>query len=111
MSGLFDIGVTILLFILVLGGLVLVHELGHFITARLARVRVLEFGVGFPPRAKSLGRGGVSAADAASYKLRRAEAIARRTGRPRSCWRRSSNHPRSPPAPCTRSTGCRSAAS
>jgi regulator of sigma E protease len=82
MSGLFDIGISILLFILVLGGLVLVHELGHFITARLARVRVLEFGVGFPPRAKSLGRGGVSAADAASYKLRRAEAIARAQGDP-----------------------------
>src|SRR6185436_14603268 len=29
-------------------------EFGHFITARLASVRVLEFGVGFPPRAKVL---------------------------------------------------------
>ena len=53
------------LFILVLGGLVLVHELGHFVTARIARVRVLEFGIGFPPRARILGRGGVSAADTA----------------------------------------------
>jgi regulator of sigma E protease len=33
---------------------VLVHELGHFVTARLAGVRVLEFGIGFPPRAKVL---------------------------------------------------------
>ena len=49
---------TILLFFLILGGLVLVHELGHFAVARLARVRVLEFGIGFPPRAKVLGRGG-----------------------------------------------------
>ena len=65
MSGVFDVLVSVLLFILVLGGLVLVHELGHFITARLAKVRVLEFGVGFPPRARSLGRGGVSAGDAA----------------------------------------------
>ncbi len=32
----------------------LVHELGHFVTARLAGVRVLEFGIGFPPRAKVL---------------------------------------------------------
>jgi regulator of sigma E protease len=44
--------ITILLFILILGGLVVIHELGHFITARLANVRVLEFGIGFPPRAK-----------------------------------------------------------
>ena len=32
--------ITILLFALILGTLVLVHELGHFIVARLARVRV-----------------------------------------------------------------------
>ena len=35
----------------------LIHELGHFVTARWAKVRVLEFGIGFPPRAKVLGRG------------------------------------------------------
>ena len=44
--------ITVFLFFFVLGTLVLVHELGHFITARLAGVRVLEFGIGFPPRAK-----------------------------------------------------------
>lgn len=49
-----DLLVTVVLFIVVLGGLVLLHELGHFVTARLARVRVLEFGIGFPPRAKVL---------------------------------------------------------
>src|SRR5215203_3281782 len=49
--------ITIVLFILILGSLVLVHELGHFITARMARVRVLEFGIGFPPRARILGKG------------------------------------------------------
>ena len=37
-----------------LGALVVIHELGHFVTARLASVRVLEFGIGFPPRAKVL---------------------------------------------------------
>jgi regulator of sigma E protease len=37
---------------------VLVHELGHFVTARLAGVRVLEFGIGFPPRARVIARGG-----------------------------------------------------
>ncbi len=31
--------------------LVVVHELGHFATARAMGVKVLEFGVGFPPRA------------------------------------------------------------
>jgi regulator of sigma E protease len=76
MSAILDIVVTILLFIIVLGGLVLVHELGHFITARLARVRVLEFGVGFPPKAKSLGRGGVSKADTAAYRQAREAALA-----------------------------------
>jgi regulator of sigma E protease len=50
--------VTIVLFFLILGTLVLVHELGHFVTARLAGVRVLEFGIGFPPRARILRSGG-----------------------------------------------------
>jgi regulator of sigma E protease len=46
--------VGVLLFIVILGVLVLVHEIGHFVTARRAGVRVLEFGIGFPPRAKVL---------------------------------------------------------
>jgi regulator of sigma E protease len=50
--------VTLLLFVVVLGGIVLVHELGHFIAARVAGIRVLEFGIGFPPRARVLGRRG-----------------------------------------------------
>ncbi len=50
--------ITIVLFFVILGGLVLVHEIGHFVTARLAKVRVLEFGIGFPPRARVLKRGG-----------------------------------------------------
>jgi regulator of sigma E protease len=54
MTALANTLVTLVLFIVVLGSLVLVHELGHFITARLAGVRVLEFGIGFPPRAKVL---------------------------------------------------------
>ena len=45
---------AILLFIVVLGGIVLIHELGHYLTARALNVRVLEFGIGFPPRAKVL---------------------------------------------------------
>jgi regulator of sigma E protease len=45
--------VPILLLILI--PLVLVHEFGHFLTARLAGIRVLEFGIGFPPKAKVIG--------------------------------------------------------
>jgi regulator of sigma E protease len=46
--------VTLLLFVVILGVTVILHELGHFLAARLAGVRVLEFGVGFPPRAAVL---------------------------------------------------------
>ena len=54
MTGPLGVLVTLGLFALVLGSLVLIHEIGHFVTARLAGVRVLEFGIGFPPRAKVL---------------------------------------------------------
>lgn len=42
---------TIIVFLLVLSILVLSHEAGHFLTARLFKIRVEEFGLGFPPRA------------------------------------------------------------
>ena len=35
----------------VLGVLVVVHELGHFVTALMFKIKVEEFGIGFPPRA------------------------------------------------------------
>ncbi len=54
MTGFFQSIITVVLFLAILGILVVIHELGHFVTARLANVRVLEFGVGFPPRAKVL---------------------------------------------------------
>ncbi len=41
---------TLLAFIFVLGLLVFVHELGHFITAKLVGIRVERFSLGFPPR-------------------------------------------------------------
>jgi len=44
--------ITILLFLFILCALVVIHELGHFVTARLFGIRVHEFGIGFPPRAK-----------------------------------------------------------
>jgi regulator of sigma E protease len=43
--------------IMVLGPIVLIHELGHFLFAKLAGVRVEEFGFGFPPRMLKLRRG------------------------------------------------------
>ncbi len=46
--------ITIALFVVILGGLVLIHEVGHFLLARLFGVRVLEFAIGFPPRARVL---------------------------------------------------------
>lgn len=46
---------NILLFIIVLGILVFVHELGHFLFAKLFRIRVEEFGFGYPPRMLTLG--------------------------------------------------------
>ena len=52
MDGILYALLAFLLFIIVLGGLVLIHELGHFLSARALGVRVLEFGIGFPPRAK-----------------------------------------------------------
>lgn len=48
---------TVLLFILILGVLVFVHELGHFAVARWSGVAVEEFGFGFPPRIVGLKRG------------------------------------------------------
>ncbi|MBI4122148.1 MAG: site-2 protease family protein [Parcubacteria group bacterium] len=47
---------TILLFVLVLGVLVLVHELGHFWAAKKSGCAVDEFGIGFPPRLFSFKR-------------------------------------------------------
>ncbi len=41
---------TVILFLIILAVLVLVHELGHFLVAKAAGIRVDEFGLGFPPR-------------------------------------------------------------
>ena len=48
---------SILAFLVLLSLLVMVHELGHFVLARRARVRVEEFGFGFPPRLWATRRG------------------------------------------------------
>ncbi|MDO8564869.1 MAG: RIP metalloprotease RseP [bacterium] len=41
---------TIILFFIILGALIFVHELGHFLVAKRAGIRVDEFALGFPPR-------------------------------------------------------------
>ena len=41
-------------FALVLIPLVVIHEFGHFLAAKLVGITVLEFGIGFPPRAAVL---------------------------------------------------------
>ncbi len=46
----------VLAFVLMLGPMILIHEFGHFITARKAGIRILEFGFGFPPRLLTLFR-------------------------------------------------------
>ncbi|PJF47907.1 MAG: hypothetical protein CUN48_06330 [Candidatus Thermofonsia Clade 3 bacterium] len=45
-------------FILLLGPLMLIHELGHFLLAKKAGIRVEEFGMGLPPRAARLFKRG-----------------------------------------------------
>ena len=43
-----------LIFVVVIASLILGHEIGHFVAARARKVRVDEFGVGFPPRLVTL---------------------------------------------------------
>jgi regulator of sigma E protease len=49
---------TLLPFLFVLGVLIFVHELGHFLVARLHGVRVLRFSLGFDPKIFKFTRGG-----------------------------------------------------
>ncbi len=48
---------SILPFLAMLIVLIVAHEVGHFITAKLAGVKVLEFGLGYPPRLWGTKRG------------------------------------------------------
>lgn len=45
---------TVIIFLVVIVFLVVAHELGHFLVAKAFGIRVDEFGVGYPPRAKKL---------------------------------------------------------
>jgi regulator of sigma E protease len=48
---------TILYFVLLIGVLIFVHEMGHFLFAKLFDVKVLKFSLGFGPRAAGIRRG------------------------------------------------------
>ena len=45
---------TLLIVVLVFGGMVFIHEFGHFLAARLFKIEVEEFGFGFPPKVLTL---------------------------------------------------------
>jgi len=49
--------ITILIFLAVLSLIIFVHELGHFLAARRAGVKVEEFAFGFPPRIFAIKKG------------------------------------------------------
>ena len=49
--------ITAVIFIIVLGVLVFIHEFGHFIFAKRAGMKVEEFGFGFPPRIWGIRKG------------------------------------------------------
>lgn len=46
--------IQFIVFFIILSVLVLVHEFGHFISARILGIKVEEFGFGLPPRARKL---------------------------------------------------------
>lgn len=48
---------NLILFLIILGVLILVHELGHFAVAKMAKIRVDEFAIGFPPKIFKWKRG------------------------------------------------------
>ncbi len=49
--------ITLIVFLLILGVIIFVHELGHLLAAKWRGVRVDEFGIGFPPRLFAFKRG------------------------------------------------------
>lgn len=48
---------TLISFLVVISVLIFVHELGHFVTAKLSKIHVMEFAMGFPPRLLHVKRG------------------------------------------------------
>jgi len=49
--------ITVISFFIIIVVIILAHEIGHFVTARATKVKVEEFGLGYPPRLLSFKRG------------------------------------------------------
>ncbi len=47
---------SVFIFIVVIVALIVVHEFGHFVAAKLSGMRVDEFGLGYPPRAMTIAK-------------------------------------------------------
>jgi regulator of sigma E protease len=45
---------SVLAFAVILIPAIIIHELGHFLAAKMVGINILEFGIGFPPRIKRL---------------------------------------------------------
>ena len=60
---------TIIVFILILGLLVVIHELGHFLVARRNGIKAEEFGFGFPPRIFGIYKKGNDKNGSASWRI------------------------------------------
>lgn len=50
---------TLVLFVITFTAIIAVHESGHYLTARLLGMKVLEFAFGFPPRIAAWRKGGI----------------------------------------------------
>lgn len=50
---------TLVLFLVTFTAIIAVHEFGHYLSARLLGMKVLEFAFGFPPRLIAFRRGGI----------------------------------------------------
>src|SRR5256885_8260581 len=50
---------TAILFLLMFTLIIAVHEFGHYLTARLLGMKVLEFAFGFPPRLAAIAHAGI----------------------------------------------------
>lgn len=53
-----DLLSSLIPFIIAIAALIVVHELGHFFAAKLCKIKVQEFGIGFPPRLTRLFKWG-----------------------------------------------------
>src|SRR5436190_7891018 len=60
MSGFFNIIYVIAAVLILFGAAVFMHELGHFVVARLCGMKVLEFAIGFGPKVFGWTRDGIA---------------------------------------------------